>query len=179
MSDVIRHSIHCHGYRGCDVGFDDDACTCGATLKHCQAEIERLRAELSQRKDTQRANEESFIDEMVRHTQTMQDRDAALAEITRLREWKLDVEAALARVMAEQCAPDEQLQQQLEKFEELRAEIERLRLAWDSEIQIGVHWKRERDEAREAVRGMSTFLTNEELAWACDTWPWLGEVEDE
>ena len=42
MSDFIRHSIHCHGYRGCDVDFDDDACTCGATLKHCQAEIDRL-----------------------------------------------------------------------------------------------------------------------------------------
>ena len=42
MSDFIRHSIHCHGYRGCDVGFDDDACTCGATLKYCQEEIERL-----------------------------------------------------------------------------------------------------------------------------------------
>lgn len=37
----------------------------------------------------------------------------------------------------------------------------------------------DRDEARSAVKGMSTFFTNEELAWACDTWPWLGEVEDE
>ena len=45
MSDFIRHSIHCHGYRGCDVGFDDDECTCGATLKYCQEEIERLRIE--------------------------------------------------------------------------------------------------------------------------------------
>ena len=51
-----------------------------------------------------------------------------------------------------------------EHVEEQRVEIERLRAALDS--------------ARSAATGMSTFLTNEELAWACDTWPWLGEVEE-
>ena len=32
-------------------------------------------------------------------------------------------------------------------------------------------------EARSACTGMSTFLTNEQLAWACDTWPWVGGDE--
>lgn len=49
-------------------------------------------------------------------------------------------------------------------YDALNAEIERLRA--------------ELDNARNAVFGMSIFLTNEELAWACDAWPWLaGEVE--
>jgi hypothetical protein len=59
----------------------------------------------------------------------------------------------------------EWLYSRLREREQAAAEIDRLRA--------------ELDNARSAVRGMSTFLTNEELVWACDTWPWLGEVEDE
>ena len=49
MSDA-KHSIHCRGYRGCDVGFDDEDCDCGATMRSLLKEIERLRAELQDAK---------------------------------------------------------------------------------------------------------------------------------
>lgn len=49
MSDVIIHSIHCRGYRGGAVGFDDSDCDCGATitalterLAAANADIDRL-----------------------------------------------------------------------------------------------------------------------------------------
>lgn len=39
MSDVIIHSIHCRGYRGGAVGFDDSDCDCGATIKALTARL--------------------------------------------------------------------------------------------------------------------------------------------
>ena len=38
MSEII-HSIHCGGYRGVGVPFDDDNCSCGATVKHLRTEL--------------------------------------------------------------------------------------------------------------------------------------------
>ncbi len=129
-----------------------------------------------------------------RHWETC-DKHPARAEIERLRQELEQVRAGLDREiliatwfkqkLTEQQAEIERLRDRLSSREgwekqicDQIEEIERLQ-SWGAMLQLELFEKIEQlEQFRQAAIWLSTRVSSEELSWACDTWPWLGEERE-